>query len=405
MSKKIVAINSCLNGSTGKIMLGINAAAEQEGYLSWTVTEYRRRKTRIKVDGINSITVGSFLSRYFHVFAGKLTGLQGCFSFFATIRLVKQLDSIKPDVIHLHNLHDSFINLFVLFAYVKRNNIPVVWTLHDCWTFTGRCPYFQLTSCDKWQTGCNSCEYSKSLYPKSLIDTTEFMWRKKRKWFTGVGNMTIITPSEWLTGLVRHSFLKEYPVRVINNGIDLSVSKPTESDFRKQFGIPEDKYIVLGVAFEWGERKGLDVFIELSRRLGNDYQIVLVGTDDTIDRMLPESIISIHRTANQQELAKIYSAADLFVNPTREDNYPTVNMEALACGTPVITFNTGGSPEMIDDTCGTVIAVDDVDALEREVIFRCEVQPFEEKACLKKAEGFAAEDHFEEYIKLYESLL
>lgn len=401
MSKKIVAINSCLNGSTGKIMLGINSAAEHEGYMTWTVTEYRRRKTRIKIDGINSITVGSFLSRYFHVFTGKLIGLQGCFSFFATIRLVKQLDSIKPDVIHLHNLHDSFINLFVLFAYIKKNNIPVVWTLHDCWAFTGRCPHFQLTSCDKWQTGCNACEYSKSLYPKSLIDNSEFMWRKKRKWFTGVGNMTIITPSEWLAGLVRQSFLKEYPVRVINNGIDLSVFRPTECDYRKQYGIPEDKYIVLGVAFDWGERKGLDVFIELSRRLGNDYQIVLVGTDDTIDRMLPESIISIHRTANQQELAKIYSAADLFVNPTREDNYPTVNMEALACGTPVITFNTGGSPEMIDDTCGVVVDCDDLESLEKEIIWICEEKPYSEEACLRRAAHFEERERFKEYIALY----
>jgi glycosyltransferase involved in cell wall biosynthesis len=229
------------------------------------------------------------------------------------------------------------------------------------------------------------------------------MHKRKKKLFSGL-NMTIITPSQWLADLVKQSFLKNYPVRVIHNGIDLSVFKPTPSDFRKRYGIALEKKILLGVAFGWGARKGLDVFIDLAKRLDDKYyQIVLVGTDDNVDKQLPDSIISIHRTQNQAELAEIYTAADLFVNPTREENYPTVNMESLACGTPVLTFRTGGSPECIDEYCGAVVDCDDVDAMEREIIRICSDAPYSKEDCLKRAASFDHHKRFEEYIQLYES--
>lgn len=216
--------------------------------------------------------------------------------------------------------------------------------------------------------------------------------------------MTIVTPSEWLASLVKESYLKYYPVKVINNGIDLNVFKPTESDFRKKYAL-ENKYIVLGVAFGWGRRKGLDVFVELARRLDKEkYKVVLVGTDDNVDKLLPENIISIHRTQNQTELAEIYTAADVFANPTREENYPTVNMESVACGTPVVTFNTGGSPEMLDETCGAAVAKDDNDAMYNEIIRICEAKPYSLEACIKKAKGFDKNEKFGEYIRLYEVL-
>ena len=216
--------------------------------------------------------------------------------------------------------------------------------------------------------------------------------------------MTIVTPSEWLASLVKESYLKDYPVKVINNGIDLNIFKPTESDFIKKYAL-ENKYIVLGVAFGWGRRKGLDVFIELAKRLDEEkYKIVLAGTDDNVDKLLPDNIISIHRTQNQTELAEIYTAADVFANPTREENYPTVNMEALACGTPVVTFNTGGSPEMLDETCGAAVAKDDNDAMYNEIIRICEKKPYSMEACIKKAKGFDKNEKFGEYIRLYEVL-
>lgn len=233
------------------------------------------------------------------------------------------------------------------------------------------------------------------------IDTSEKMYNLKKKWFCGIKDMTIVTPSKWLADCVKQSFLNEYPIKVINNGIDLSVFKPVESNFREKYNL-ENKKIILGVAFGWGYRKGIDVFSELSKRLGDDYKIVLVGTDPDTDSKLPENIISINRTDNQVELAKIYTAADLFVTPTREDNFPTVNIEALACGTPVLTFRTGGSPEIADESCGSVVDVDDFDGMESEIIRICTESPYSKEACLKKAKQYDKNNCFEEYIKVYE---
>lgn len=398
---KTVLINSCNFGSTGNIMLEIAETAENGGYTAAVCYPQSRDNSRKQKE--KDLIIGTRFSRNIHLMLAEITGLNGCFSYFSTMKLLKKLDKLKPDIIHLHNLHNCYINLSLLFKYIKKHNIKTVWTLHDCWAFTGHCPHFDMIGCDKWKTGCYSCPQYKE-YPKSLFDNSKIMYRLKRKWFSGVKNMTIVTPSEWLASLVKESYLKYYPVKVINNGIDLNVFKPTESDFRKKYAL-ENKYIVLGVAFGWGRRKGLDVFVELARRLDKEkYKVVLVGTDDNVDKLLPENIISIHRTQNQTELAEIYTAADVFANPTREENYPTVNMESVACGTPVVTFNTGGSPEMLDETCGAAVAKDDNDAMYNEIIRICEAKPYSLEACIKKAKGFDKNEKFGEYIRLYEVL-
>ena len=216
-------------------------------------------------------------------------------------------------------------------------------------------------------------------------------------------DLTVITPSKWLADLVKRSFLKDCHIKVINNGIDLDTFQPQESDFRKRYNL-QTKKIVLGVSMGWSEAKGIDVFAQLANNLPENYQVVLIGTDDKVDSELPKNIISIHCTQNQQELAEIYSCADVFVNPTREENYPTVNMESLACGTPVLTFNTGGSPEILDETCGSVVECDDIDALEKEIIRICTDNPYTKEACLRKAKGFDKNDRFKEYIELYERI-
>ncbi len=215
--------------------------------------------------------------------------------------------------------------------------------------------------------------------------------------------MTIVTPSQWLTDLVKESFLSEYPIKVINNGIDLNVFKPTKNNFKEKYGI-ENKYIVLGISFGWGYKKGLDVFIELSKQLGESYQIVLVGTDVSVNEQLPKNIISVHKTQDQQELAGLYTAADVFVNPTREENYPTVNMEALACGTPIVTFKTGGSPEILDNTCGIVVDCEDTSSMKKAIIDICENGILTEDACLRRSQFFKARVLFDEYISLYNTI-
>lgn len=410
----IVSINMTHAGSTGAIMRNITLCAVKHGI---SAISYSTR------GGVHSFRVSLPMEKnsypnyshhfYYsnrlvntvHNYVGKLTGYNGRYSVLATRQLLREMERFKPDILHLHNLHGFNINLPLLFRYIKRRNIAVVWTLHDCWAFTGRCPYFELVHCDRWKTGCHDCPYPKHEYPASYVDRTKQMWELKKKWFTGVENMTIVTPSQWLADLVKQSYLKDYPVKVIYNGIDLSVFQPTPGDFREKHGITADKKLLLGVAFGWGKRKGQDVFCELAKRLDAGYQIVLVGTDDATDKQLPENIISIHRTENQRELAEIYTAADVFVNPTREDNFPTTNLESLACGTPVITFDTGGSPEAIDETCGSVVPCDDVDVLEKEIRRVCAEKPYSREACLERAKAFDMNARFEEYVKLYEGIV
>ena len=256
-----------------------------------------------------------------------------------------------------------------------------------------------MAKCDKWKTGCYSGPRYR-LYPYTFVDRTKQMWKLKKSWFGGVEDMTIVTPSRWLADLVKQSFLNGYDVRVINNGIDLDIFKPTAGNFREKYTL-QDKKIVLGVASGWGYRKGLDVFIELSKRLPEDYKIVLVGTDDSVDKKLPPEILSIHRTCDQQELAQIYTAADVFVNPTREENFPTVNIESLACGTPVLTYRTGGSPECIDASCGIVVDRNDEEALYHAILQIAEKKPFSPEACRQRALQFSEKEKYNEYVQLY----
>ncbi len=395
---RILQINTVYpKGSTGKIAHGIHNLCLENNIKC--VTAYRFYESREPMP--DSITISSWLDCHIHNRISSLTMLQGIFSRSKTKSFIKWLNLYNPDIIHLHNIHGSYLNHKLLFNYIKKKKIKVIWTLHDCWAFTGGCPHFTMIGCNAWQKVCKQCPQKD----KQIIDTSQFMHKLKKKLFSGL-DMTIVTPSHWLANLVNQSFLNSYPVKVINNGIDLSIFKPTEGDFRTYNNIPKNKFILLGVAFDWGKRKGIDIFVELAQRLNpENFQIVLIGTDANIDTKLPPNILSIHRTPDQVKLAEVYSAADLFINPTREDTYPTVNMEALACGTPVLTFRTGGSSEILDDTCGSTVACDDIDALEDEIVRISTTRPYSEKACISRATAFDQQERFKEYIALYESLI
>lgn len=395
---RVFQINAVPYGSTGRIMTQIAQLLEEQGHEALCTTGFTWQKCTYEKHFITS----SLPEKTLHMTAARLTGLNGCFSVMATRRLLRRLDAFQPDIIHMHNLHGWYVNLPMLFRYIQKHHIPAIWTFHDCWPITGHCPYFDAVGCDKWKVGCHSCPQHRN-YPQCLFDDSKAMWRRKKKWFTLPEDLTIVTPSDWLASLVRESYLKHYPVKVIHNGIDTAVFRPTASGFRKQYDC-QDSFLLLGVAFEWDHRKGLDVMIELSKRLPPPFQIVLVGTNEELDKTLPDTIISIHRTASPQELAQIYTAADLFVTPTREDNYPTVNMEALACGTPVLTFRSGGSPEIPDASCGSVVEANDIDALEQEILRIAKETPYSHQACLDRALGFDKNRRFEEYIGLYTQL-
>ena len=395
----IAEINTLSYGSTGKIMFEIAETARQHGHTVYTYSAKTfRRGNKNNYPPIPYHTYyGSVTGNFFHKLIGKFTGFNGCFSSWSTRKLIKQLD-----ILHLHNLHEFCVNLPMLFGWIKENNINVVWTLHDCWSFTGHCPHFTMVECDKWKLGCGCCP-QKNIYPRTYIDSTKIMWNKKKAWFNGINNMIIVTPSEWLARKVKESFLSNYKVIVINNGIDINIFKPSQSRFRASYDIDKDVYIILGVSLGWGNSKGLDTFIYLANKLDEKYRIVLIGTDAADDKLLPKSIISIHRTSNQQELAEIYSSADLLVNPTREDTYPTVNMEAIACGIPVLTFDVGGSPEIVDDKTGSVVPCGDLDMLIHEIERICTQKPYSTEECVNKAQSFDARSKFSEYMDLYES--
>lgn len=403
---RIAEINMIHVGSTGKIMFGIAETAASHGHEVYTFSPYyyQRGVEMILPEIRNHMYFGSRIESMIHYRLAEITGLPGFGSCFGTKQLIRKLKEIKPDILHLHSIHNYTVNLPMLFSYIKEERVKIIWTLHDCWAMTGKCPHFVMKNCQRWRSGCFHCPALHD-YPKLYVDHVRLMWNLKRKWFTGIEKMILVTPSKWLADIVNKSYMSEYPVKVINNGIDLNLFNPvTNAGISEKYHIPQDKHIILGVAFNWDTHKGIDVFIELAERLPEDYQIVLVGTNDSTDRILPSQILSIHRTQNQKELAAIYSAADVLVNPTREDTFPTVNLEALACGLPVITFRTGGSPECIDNQCGICVECDDIDNLESNIRLACEGHIFERQACINRAALFDQMDKYSEYVKLYEKI-
>ena len=390
---KVAQINiTCGAGSTGKICVAVSELLTEKG-----IENYILYSSGNSEYPLSRRYMGRFETKI-QALKSRIFGNYGFNSKIATKRLIKQLDDISPDIVHLHNIHGHNVHLGLLFSYLKKKNTKLFWTFHDCWAFTAYCPHYTMAKCDKWKIGCNNCPQKK--HYSWFFDRSEFLFEKKKELFSGL-DLTIITPSQWLADQVKQSFLQDYDVKVINNGVDLSVFKPTESDFREKYNLQE-KFVLLGVAFGWGKRKGLDVFINLSKKLDpNKFQIVLVGTDDKVDKQLPANIISIHRTANQKELAKIYTMADLFVNPTREDTFPTVNIESIACGTPVLTYKTGGSPEILDELCGIAVSCDDENALN-DAILKIEGSSFFViDNCLNRARMYDEKERYADYCELF----
>ena len=344
---KVLFINTvCGVGSTGRICTDIADMLSAQGHDCKIA--YGRGVVPERYNNY-AVRIGPDKSVKFNALKARLFDNEGFNAKAETLKFISWVRTYDPDVIHLHNLHGYYLNIEILFDYLKNCGKKIIWTLHDCWAFTGHCTHFQYPHCDKWQTECDKCVRKKD-YPKAYFTHAKRNFNKKKQIFCGVDNLTLVTPSEWLARLVKESFLKEYPIKVIHNGIDLSAFKPTECDFREKFGL-QDKKIILGVAGVWDKRKGLDDFLKLSESLkdNDEYRIVLVGLTDKQVKKMPKNIIGIKRTNNTAELAGLYTTADVLFNPTYEDTYPTVNLEAQACGTPVITYATGGSVESVPE--------------------------------------------------------
>jgi len=392
---KVLIINSdCGYGSTGRISVDLYKTIVESG--NDACIAYGRDCTDKTVERIR---IGNTLDVYTHVLKTRLFDLQGFGSKMATKKFIKKCKEYQPDIIHLHNIHGSYINIDLLFIYIKEMNIPVIWTLHDCWAFTGHCAYYTYVRCDKWKNQCHNCTQNK-LYPASIFrDNSNKNFFLKREIFTGVENLKITTVSNWLKNEVMQSFLNNYDIKVIPNGIDLDVFKPTNSDFRQAFKL-DNKIILLGVASIWHDRKGLWLFNDLADKLDDSYKIVLVGVTKKQEATLSKKILKINRTNNLMELAEIYSAADIFLNPSIEETFGLVSLEALACGTPVITNKYSANPELINDKCG-IIVEDITTQLFIEAINRLELYPINQEACLNKARQYNKKDCYQVYLDLY----
>lgn len=408
MSKRVIHINVTANwGSTGKICEYICSLAEKNGWESYIA--YGRQ---INTCQTKTIKVGTKLDVYRHLIFTRLFDRHGLSSEVATKKLIAQLKAVNPDVIHLHNIHGYFLNYPILFEYLKMYNIPVVWTLHDCWPFTGHCAHFDDVDCCKWMDGCYDCPQIDT-YPSSLfIDRCKENWEKKRDVFSTYSNIVFAPVSNWIDGYLKRSFFKNYSSQVIHNGIDLNIFAPQAGAKRivsERYNIPLSMRIILGVASRWDKRKGLDDFIKLSQLLDStDYRIILVGVNNSQMKNLPPNIFGIEHINSQPELATLYSAADVFVNPTYSDTYPTTNLESIACGTPVLTYNTGGSPESITDVTGKVVHQGDVGELKNGIISFCNTKisiSLSEKCRQYAVNHFDNTKCFSKYIELYASLL
>lgn len=396
---RAVQVNSVYNfGSTGRIVADIEAATQNAGHdalIAYGYGESDSSSSHFRMQARSSVQLSILQTRLF--------GHHGFYNQRPTERLVSWLEFVRPDVVHLHNIHGHYLNIERLFGYLKARAPRVIWTLHDCWAFTGHCAYFDYAGCERWKKGCGLCPQRRA-YPKSwILDRSRVNYRDKARLFDGVRDMTIVAPSRWLADLVGESFLGGNAVRVVPNGIDLSVFRPSESDFRARNRL-NDKFILLTVASGFDPRKGLHHLVDLSYQLEPDEVIVVLGVNAEQARSLPGSMVGLPRTNSRIELAEAYSAADVLLNPTVEDNFPTVNLEALACGTPVVTFRTGGSPESVDERTGIVVEQGDVAGLLQAArAVRERGKAYYKSACLDRTRRMYNRDTaYREYIALYE---
>ena len=364
---KILMINVvCGIRSTGRICTDLAEALERQGHT--VKIAYGRENVPERYEKF-AVRVGTEAGVKFSALQARLLDNAGFGNAGATEKFVQWIRKFDPDIIHLHVIHGYWLNVEVLFTYLRTCGKKIIWTMHDCWAFTGHCVHFDYAKCEKWKTRCEKCPEKKE-YPASiLLDSAKTHYLRKKDLFTGIPGLQIVVPSQWLADRVKESFLQKYPVSVIRNGIDTSVFRPVSGNLRDQYKL-ERKKIVLGVATSWRERKGLSVFPALAEKLGSDYQIILIGLTPHQIKTLPAGIIGIERTDNVDQLAAFYTMADVYVNASFEENYPTTNLEAISCGTPVVTFDSGGSGESAQ-LYGAVVPKGDVEALA-EAVFKAE---------------------------------
>lgn len=391
---KVYQINTVYNiGSTGRIVAQLKHTLEARG--DECMVAYGRGFSEEK----NTFKIGNIFDLYFHAMMTRITDKTGFYSKKNTRRLINDIKQFNPDIIHLHNLHGYYLNIEMLFKFLKEYNKPIVWTLHDCWAYTGHCAYYSEEGCNKWKTICHDCSQCRK-YPSSYFaDNSKNNFLKKKELFTLIDNKTIVTPSFWLKREVEQSFLGKYNTQCIYNGIDTSVFKPTQGDLRIKYNL-ENKKIILGVASMWSERKGFLDFCKLAEILPDEYRIVMVGIESNQTVKIPSNIICIEKTDSQKMLASIYTEADVYFNASVEETMGLTTIEAIACGTPVVVYNKTAIPEVVDEKVGRVVEsgnIEDV-KLAIEDIFTMENRS---EICVQYAKKYCMEKQYAEYMDLY----
>lgn len=398
--KTILQINTTLNsGSTGRIAEQIALLAQKDGWNCYIAHGARY----VNESQIKSIQIGTKFGNILHAVWGELLGMHGFGSTIATWWFLRKVKRIKPDIVHLHNIHGYYINIRLLLNFLAKEKIPVVWTLHDCWPFTGHCTHFENGGCYKWRKECYDCPLLMAQYKSRIVDRSKKNFLIKKSLYHNMGSTTIVPVSNWLGELVSQSILKQCSVQVIRNGIDLSIFSPTPSEIKDKLGIGKNQKMILGVISSGF--KGKKEFIRLSE--DKRYQIVIVGVKKEWTADIPSNIICIARTNNQKELAEYYSAADVFINPTYDESLGLTNIESMACGTPVVTYQSGGSPETIDKDTGIAVKRGDFPALANaiEEILKSPKEKYA-RPCRERVEKyFNKDERFQDYITLYRKIL
>ncbi|MDO9154789.1 MAG: glycosyltransferase [Paludibacter sp.] len=404
---KVFIINTIENSySTGSLASGIGRKAKEQG---WQV--YFAHDNEINSSDFKSIRIhNSKLSKYLHIhFFTWTLDLHGLGSWLATYNLIRKIKKIKPNVIHLHNIHGYYINIYLLFKYLAKADIPIVWTLHDCWAMTGRCTHFSYIGCEKWKTQCEKCPYKAAKYEYAVshkVDNSRINYNLKKKLFTSVKEMTMVPVSNWLGGIVEESYLSKYRIKVIQNGIDLKLFHPVQNvtKIKTKYGL-NGKFILLGVASAWTKMKGFEDFIKLNSLLSDEYKIIMVGLSDQQLLSFPSDMIGVKKTKKINELVEIYSVADVILNLSYQESFGLTTIEGFACGIPGIVYNTTASPELITSETGYVVEPNNLDQLLDAINkIKHKGKSHYSAICRKRAEMyFDKEKQFTEYVELYNS--
>lgn len=397
---KLVLVNTVCSGSHGRLMRDLRSAAQANGF---QVCVAYGRGDPFSGD---TVRIGAQKDVLAHVALTRALDMHGRGSRGATEAFVRHLSDLSPDLLHLHNIHGYYLHAQTLFDFIRERNLPTLWTLHDCWALTGHCSHFTRAYCARWQNGCHDCPLKRE-YPASFgLDASRRNWQWKKDAFSTVPTLRLVTPSLWLSDVVRGSYLGQLPRRVVPNGIDLSLFRPVDgSAVRESLGVEPDQALLLCVARPFDARKGYADMLRVAERLKEKARVVMIGLSDRQLRSLPPYVIGLSGTDGPEELVPYYAAADCLVNPTYEDTYPTVNMEALACATPVVGYGVGGAKEQLADPVGLPLPVGNPDLLADSALRSALKKKSLSPLCRRYAE-----QHFDrgkaigQYIEIYHQM-